>query len=114
MPSLSLPDIKSLTAPEGFSQYEAVRLFVDRTLLVAPHFMVDKDNIPAIAQICYRLDGIPLAIELAAARIKILSVDQISKRLDDRFSPLTGGARTSLPRQQTLRARCNSLWANKD
>jgi tetratricopeptide (TPR) repeat protein len=66
--------------------------------------MVDKDNAPFIAQICYRLDGIPLAIELAAARIKMLSVEQISKRLDDRFRLLTGGARTALPRQQTLRA----------
>jgi tetratricopeptide (TPR) repeat protein len=65
---------------------------------------VDKDNAPHIAQVCYRLDGIPLAIELAAARVKMLSVEQISKRLDDRFRLLTGGARTALPRQQTLRA----------
>ena len=104
VPSLSLPDIKHLPAIEGLSQYEAVRLFIDRALLVAPHFVVDKDNTPFIAQICYRLDGIPLAIELAAARIKVLSVEQISKRLDDRFRLLTGGARTALPRQQTLRA----------
>jgi len=81
-----------------------VRLFIDRALLVAPHFVVDKDNAPHIAQICHRLDGIPLAIELAVARIKMLSVEQISKRLDDRFRLLTGGARTALPRQQTLRA----------
>ena len=66
--------------------------------------MVNTDNAPYIAQICYRLDGIPLAIELAAARIKMLSVEQISARLDDRFRLLTGGARTALPRQQTLRA----------
>jgi non-specific serine/threonine protein kinase len=65
---------------------------------------VDKDNAPFIAQICYRLDGIPLAIELAAARIRMLSIEQISARLDDRFRLLTGGARTALPRQQTLRA----------
>ena len=63
-----------------------------------------KENAPAIAQICYRLDGIPLAIELAAARVKMMSVEQISRRLDDRFRLLTGGARTALPRQQTLRA----------
>ena len=81
-----------------------MRLFIDRVLLVDPHFIVDKDNAPFIAQICYRLDGIPLAIELAAARVKVLSVEQISKRLDDRFRLLTGGARTALPRQQTLRA----------
>jgi len=104
VPSLSLPDIKHLPAIEGLSQYEAVRLFIDRALLVASHFVVDKDNAPHIAQICHRLDGIPLAIELAAARIKMLSVEQISKRLDDRFRLLTGGARTALPRQQTLRA----------
>jgi predicted ATPase/class 3 adenylate cyclase/Tfp pilus assembly protein PilF len=104
VPSLSLPDPKHLPAIEQLSQYEAVRLFIDRALLVAPHFIVDKDNAPFIAQICYRLDGIPLAIELAAARIKMMSIEQISQRLDDRFRLLTGGARTSLPRQQTLRA----------
>lgn len=102
--SLSLPDIQHLPGVEQLSQYEAVRLFIDRALLVAPHFVVDKDSAPFIAQVCHRLDGIPLAIELAAARVKVLSVDQISQRLDDRFRLLTGGARTALPRQQTLRA----------
>jgi predicted ATPase/class 3 adenylate cyclase len=104
VPSLSLPDVKHLPTIEQLSRYEAVRLFIDRASLVSPHFDVDKDNARAIAQICYRLDGIPLAIELAAARIKMMSVEQISKRLDDRFRLLTGGARTALPRQQTLRA----------
>jgi len=104
VPSLTLPNIKHLPDIEQLSQFEAVRLFIDRALLVAPHFEVDKDNAPYIAQICHRLDGIPLAIELAAARAKVLSMDQISKRLDDRFRLLTGGARTALPRQQTLRA----------
>jgi len=104
VPSLTLPDIKHLPVIEQLSQYEAVRLFIDRALLVAPHFDVDKNNAPFITQICYRLDGIPLAIELAAARVKVMSAEQISKRLDDRFHLLTGGARTSLPRQQTLRA----------
>ena len=104
VPSLSLPDLKHLPTIEQLSQYEAVRLFIDRALLVAPHFAIEKDNAPFIAQICYRLDGIPLALELAAARVKVLSVEQISKRLDDRFRLLTGGARTALPRQQTLRA----------
>ena len=104
VPSLTLPDIKHLPVIEQLSQYEAVRLFIDRALLVSPHFVVDKDNAPFIAQICHRLDGIPLAIELAAARVKMMSVEQISKRLDDRFRLLTGGARTALPRQQTLRA----------
>jgi len=104
VPSLSLPDIKHLPSIEQLSQYEAVRLFIERATLVQPHFSVTKDNAPAIAQICFRLDGIPLAIELAAARANVLAVDQIAKRLDDRFRLLTGGARTALPRQQTLRA----------
>ena len=67
-------------------------------------FMVTNANAPAVAQICYRLDGIPLAIELAAAKIRVLSVEQILSRLDDRFRLLTGGSRTSLERHQTLRA----------
>lgn len=104
VPSLALPDLAHLPVIEQFSQYEAVKLFIDRALLVAPHFTVDAASAPFIAQICYRLDGIPLAIELAAARVKMLSVDQISRRLDDRFRLLTSGARTVLPRQQTLRA----------
>ena len=104
VPSLSLPDLAHLPVVEQFSQYEAVKLFIERALLVAPHFTVDASSAPFIAQICYRLDGIPLAIELAAARVRMLSVEQISKRLDDRFHLLTGGARTLLPRQQTLRA----------
>src|SRR6185436_6816143 len=104
VPSLSLPDIKHLPVFEQLSQYEAVRLFIDRALLVARRFSVDASNAPFIAQICHRLGGIPLAIELAAARVQTLSVDQISVRLDDRFHLLTGGSRTLLPRQQTLRA----------
>ena len=102
--SLSLPDIKNPPVIEKLSKYDAVRLFIDRALLVAPHFVLDNDNASRVAQICHRLDGIPLAIELAAARVKVLSVEQISKRLDDRFRLLVGGARTALPRQQTLRA----------
>lgn len=104
VPSLSLPDIKDLPVIEQLSQYEAVRLFIDRALLVARHFSVDNYNAPFIAQICHRLDGIPLAIELAAARVQMLTLEQISAGLDDRFRLLTGGARTLLPRQQTLRA----------
>ena len=104
VPSLSLPNIRQLPPIEQLSQYEAVRLFIERATLVQPRFTVTKDNAPAIAQICCRLDGIPLAIELAAARASVLTLDQIAKRLDDRFRLLTGGARTALPRQQTLRA----------
>ena len=104
VPSLSLPDIKQLPAIEQLAQYEAVQLFIERVILVQPHFMVTNDNAPAIAQICFRLDGIPLALELAAARVRALSVEQIAKRLDDRFRLLTGGSRTALERHQTLRA----------
>ncbi len=104
VPSLTLPDIKHLPDTGQISQYEAVRLFIERARLVQPHFMVADQNAPAIAQICHRLDGIPLAIELAAARMRMLSADEIAARLDDRFRLLTGGSRTALPRQQTLRA----------
>ena len=104
VPSLSLPDPKQSPTLEQLTQYEAVRLFIERATLIQPHFLVTKDNAPAIAQICTRLDGIPLALELAAARANVLSMEQIAKRLDDRFRLLTGGSRTALPRQQTLRA----------
>jgi predicted ATPase/class 3 adenylate cyclase len=104
VPSLSLPDVKQLPTIEQLSQYEAVQLFIERARLVQPHFLVTNENAPALAQICFRLDGIPLAIELAAARVRALSVDQISRRLDDRFRLLTGGSRTALEHHQTLRA----------
>jgi predicted ATPase/class 3 adenylate cyclase len=104
VPSLSLPDVEGLPAIEELSQYEAVRLFIERAALVQPQFLVTNENAPAVAQICFRLDGIPLAIELAAARIRAMSVDQIFKRLDNRFRLLTGGKRTALERHQTLRA----------
>ncbi len=86
------------------SQFEAVRLFIDRAASAKPGFVVNEGNAPAIAQICWRLDGIPLAIELAAARARVLSPEQIATRLDDRFRLLTGGNRSVLPHQQTLRA----------
>jgi tetratricopeptide (TPR) repeat protein len=86
------------------ANFEAVNLFVDRARLVAPSFTVTDQNAGAVTQICARLDGIPLAIELAAARVRVLTVEQIAARLDDRFHLLSGGARTGLPRQQTLRA----------
>ena len=83
---------------------ESTQLFVDRALAVKPGFKLTDGNASSIAQICSRLDGIPLAIELAAARVKLLSPEQIAVRLDDRFRLLVGGSRTALPRQQTLRA----------
>ena len=104
VPSLSLPDTNHLPEFNQLTEYEAIRLFTERATLVQPNFTVTKENAPSIAQICSHLDGIPLAIELAAARIKALSVEQIAKRLDNRFRLLTGGSRTALPRHQTLRA----------
>ena len=104
VPSLSLPDPKSLPPVANLTMFESVRLFIDRAIAGVSTFRVTDDNAPSVAQICHRLDGIPLAIELAAARVKVLSVEQITKRLDDRFRLLTGGSRTALPRQQTLRA----------
>jgi predicted ATPase/class 3 adenylate cyclase len=104
VPSLELPDIKQLPSLESISQYEGVKLFIDRAQAAQPTFNVTNENAPAVAQICHRLDGIPLALELAAAKVRALSVEQISKRLDDRFRLLTGGSRTALERYQTLRA----------
>jgi predicted ATPase/class 3 adenylate cyclase/Tfp pilus assembly protein PilF len=109
VPSLSLPDPRRLPRRRGslvasLTRYESVRLFVDRSASILPSFAVTEENALAVAQVCRRLDGIPLAIELAAARVRVLSVEQITARLDDRFKLLTGGSRTLLPRQQTLRA----------
>ncbi len=104
VPTLSFPDLQRLPPFEHLNQYEAVRLFVDRAALNAPGFAVTTSNALAVAQVCQRLDGIPLAIELAAVRVKALAVQQIASMLDDRFRLLTGGARTGLSRHQTLRA----------
>jgi predicted ATPase/DNA-binding SARP family transcriptional activator len=104
VPSLSLPDTNNDTNLETLEHSEAVRLFVDRAALVMPGFQLSAENASAAAQICLRLDGIPLAIELAAARVKHLRVTQIANYLEDSFRLLTGGSRTALPRQQTLRA----------
>ena len=90
--------------PDAIGQFAAVRLFVDRAIAAQPAFEVTEENAAAVAEICHRLDGIPLAIELAAARTRAMSVDQIAARLHDRFRLLGGGDRTALPRQQTLRA----------
>ena len=89
---------------DRFTEYEAVRLFIDRARASEPKFAVTSANAPAVEQVCHRLDGIPLAIELAAVHVKVLAVEQIAARLDDRFRLLTRGSRTALPRQQTLRA----------
>ncbi|WP_285504709.1 BTAD domain-containing putative transcriptional regulator [Actinokineospora sp. NBRC 105648] len=89
---------------------EAVRLFADRAESAAPGFRVDGDHAATVAEICRRLDGLPLALELAAARLRSMTVGQIAERLDDRFRLLTGGSRTSLPRHRTLRAVVEWSW----
>ncbi|MGE5641916.1 MAG: ATP-binding protein, partial [Byssovorax cruenta] len=104
VPSLPTPNTKEQIPLEQLEECESVRLFMERAAQTLPTFKVTSDNALALTQICHRLDGIPLAIELAAARVKVLSVEQIAERLDDRFRLLTGGSRTALPRQQTLRA----------
>jgi len=85
-------------------QCQAVRLFIERATAARPDFTVTGGNAQAVEQVCRRLDGIPLAIELAAARVRAMPVEEIARQLDDRFRLLTGGSRTALPRQQTLRA----------
>jgi predicted ATPase/class 3 adenylate cyclase len=104
VPALSYPDPAMQETAETLTQYASVRLFIERALSVNPGFRVNNNNAPALAEICSRLDGIPLAIELAAARIKAMSVEKINERLDNSFKLLTGGVRTALPRQQTLKA----------
>ena len=91
-------------AAPGAERYEAVRLFADRAAASRPGFTVGPDNVAAVTAICRALDGMPLAIELAAARVRALSVEQIVARLDDRFGLLTAGDRSAAPRQRTLRA----------
>ncbi|MDQ3022012.1 MAG: hypothetical protein M3R36_15790 [Bacteroidota bacterium] len=86
------------------NQYEAVRLFIDRARSVKSDFEVNNNNAHSIAQLCSQLDGIPLAIELAAARINVLNVEKILDNINNRFKILTGGSRTAQPRQKTLRA----------
>jgi len=106
IPMLGVPELRGVGAAtrDAIVRYEAVRLFVDRAAATHPSFQLTDQNAAAVAQICRRVDGIPLAIELAAARVKVLAPDQILARLEDRFKLLTGGSRTVLPRQQTLRA----------
>jgi predicted ATPase len=103
VPTLSLP-ARTVSDPAVISGFESVRLFVERAVQVQPNFALGTANAAVIADICRRLDGIPLAIELAAARVKVLAVEQIQAKLDDRFRLLTGGSRAALPRHQTLRA----------
>ncbi|MFF3542482.1 ATP-binding protein [Streptomyces platensis] len=104
VPPLSTPELDRPVPPAELARYEAVRLFADRALAVYSDFTLSPDNLEAVARICRRLEGIPLAIELAAARLRVLSPRQILDRLDDRFELLTRGSRAALPRWRTLRA----------
>lgn len=104
VPSLSIDDLRQTPKLDAILDNDCVHLFVERAQAVQSSFHLTAKNALAIAQICLRLDGIPLAVELAAARVKVFTPDQIAARLDDRFRLLTGGSRTALPRQQTLRA----------
>jgi non-specific serine/threonine protein kinase len=104
VPSLAIPSGQDLRSFEKVAASPSVRLFVDRAASVVPDFKLTPKNAPAIVKVCQRLDGIPLALELAAARVKTISPDEIALRLGDRFRLLTGGSRTALPRHQTLRA----------
>jgi predicted ATPase/class 3 adenylate cyclase len=117
VPSLHLPDAPrphlleiAARAFDEAATSEAVQLFVDRARAVSPSFQLDAENAPTVVDICRRLDGIPLAIELAAARVSVLSVAEIDARLGDRFRLLTGGRRSVLPRQQTLQALIDWSW----
>ncbi len=111
VPPLSLPDPRRLPALESLPHYEATRLFVERAKAARHEFSLTEGNAMAVAQVCYRLDGIPLAIELAAARIRVLSAEQISSRLDDSFRLLTGGGRSALAHQRTLRTAMD--WSHE-
>ena len=99
-----MPGLRAIPPVEALSQYPAVALFVQRAVAAKPDFELDRQNAPAVIEICARLDGLPLAIELAAARVKVLSLASMRTRLASRLQLLTGGARDLPQRQQTLRA----------
>jgi predicted ATPase len=101
---LAAPHPHLSTSVADIGRFPAVRLFVDRASAAQPSFALDPDNADAVAQICRRLDGMPLALELTAARLGALTPDELARRLDQRFSLLRGGNRAALPRQQTLGA----------
>jgi predicted ATPase/DNA-binding CsgD family transcriptional regulator len=104
VPPLSLPDPRQSMPLDKLAQSEAIRLLIERARAVKPEFALTSQNATASREICQRLDGMPLAIELVAARLKVMSAEQIAARLDDRFHLLTLGSRTALPRHQTLQA----------
>jgi predicted ATPase/class 3 adenylate cyclase len=110
VPSLSIPIHNGAKQADELMRYEGVRLFVERARAASPGFQLGPANSEAVLTICQRLDGIPLAIELAAVRVRMLSPEQIAKRLQDHFRLLAGGSRTALPRQQTLQALIDWSW----
>jgi len=109
VPPLGLPDLKALPGLAALSQFEAVRLFIERAVAVKPDFQATNENAPAIAGICERVDGLPLAIELAAARVKLFSPQALLSRLEKSLSALGRGGRDAPARQQTLRGAI--LWS---
>jgi len=104
VPSLTVPQASETLTPKTALRFEGVRLFVQRAKLVRPDFALTGENASSVASICARLDGMPLAIELAAPRLRSMSVDELSERLDQRFTLLTDGSRAALPRHRTLRS----------
>jgi predicted ATPase/class 3 adenylate cyclase len=114
IPPLTLPDLKRPPSLERLTQYEAVGLFVERAQAVKPDFSITNESAPAVAEICVRLDGLPLAIELAAARIKMLPPKAMLQRLGSRLKLLTGGARDLPERQRTLRSTIEWSYALLD
>jgi predicted ATPase/DNA-binding CsgD family transcriptional regulator len=104
VPPLGLPDPEGRPSAEEPERYEAIRLFVERARAGVPTFELTDSNTPTVIRLCSMLDGMPLPIELAAARIRVLSVEQICSRLEDSFALLAGGGRDTVPRQRTLRA----------
>jgi len=104
VPSLTVPDAGGLPATQSLARYEAVQLFLERARSRLPAFVLTSENAPAVVNVCRRLDGIPLAIELATARMTALAVEQIAERLEDSLGLLTTGSRTAAPRQRTLKA----------
>ena len=111
VPPLTVPDESALLTAQQIEESEAVQLFCERARSVAPEFRLGERNRQVVAQICRRLDGVALAIELAAARLRVLSVEQIGERLDDRFALLVGGGSTALPQHQTLRGTLD--WSHQ-
>ena len=104
VPPLAIPEVSSMTSIDQLRQFEAVSLFCDRAAAASGQFELSADNQVAVVELCRRLDGMPLALELAAVRTRALGVEEIVTRLNDRFDLLTGGSRSAVPRQQTLRA----------